>query len=166
MFVQSFILDNSFSTSSHWADICEDFRILASMVQSDDPDGIELRFTTSEECHQSRDVAELARSALRSTSGHGSDVEAALQKAVDQHVSRLKKDKARLLSIYIMTDGNWDRGEPEAVLLTLGALLEELGLNRSSLGVQFISYGSNKDGLQRLQRLDDMHKKGSFDLKL
>lgn len=136
------------------------------MVQSDDPDGIELRFTTSEECHQSRDVSELTRSASRASPGRGSDVEAALQKAVDQHVSRLKKRRTRLLSIYIMTDGNWEQGEPEAVLLTLGAMLEELGLNRSSLGVQFISYGSNEVGLKRLQQLDDMHNKESFDLKL
>lgn len=146
--------------------MCAAFRILASMVQDDDPDGIELRFTTSEECHQSRDVAELYRSATRATAGHGSSVEAALQKAVDQHVSLLKKDTTRLLSIYILTDGHWDHGEPEALLLQLVHWLGELGLNRSSLGVQFISFGDDKIGLQRLQTLDDMHKGTAFDLKL
>lgn len=146
--------------------MCSAFRILASMVQHDDPDGIELRFTTSEESQKSRSVDELYRSATLAKSGRGSSVEAALEKAVDQHVSLLEKDSTRLLSIYILTDGNWDYGEPEALLLQLVARLEDLHLNRSSLGVQFISFGDNKVGLERLQRLDDMHKGESFDLKL
>lgn len=156
--LQAFILDNSFSTHRYWEQMCNLFRIMATILQGDDPDGMELRFTTSRQCLQSNDVTQLYNLACQMKPNEYSNVEEALEKAIAPHESRLRNGDKRPLTVYIFTDGAWSEGEPDAVLLRLETLLQELELERLSLGIQFISFGDNKEGLKQLRLLDDMHE--------
>jgi hypothetical protein len=136
------------------------------MLEGDDPDGIELRFTASSGLAKTNDIEDLCRLVEKTEANSESNVELAIDKAIDAYASNLQKPEARPLTIYVLTDGNWDYGEPEVVLLRLGDLLDKHGLERDALGIQFISFGKNAKGLHRLKLLDDMHKQDSFDLKL
>lgn len=136
------------------------------MLQNADRDGIELSFTTSSNARQTNDIDQLYQHARNEPRKGTSDMEEALQKAVNKHASRMERESSpRPLSIYILTDGRFG-GNPEVVLLELEQMLRDRRLPRTSLGAQFISFGSDEEGLEKMQLLDDMSDKGKFDLPL
>jgi Mg-chelatase subunit ChlD len=136
------------------------------MLQNADRDGIELSFTTSSNARQTNDIDQLYQHACKEPQKGTSDMEEALQKAVNKHTFRMERESnPRPLSIYILTDGRFG-GNPEVVLLGLEQMLRDRRLPRTSLGVQFISFGSDEEGLGKMQLLDDMSDKGKFDLPL
>lgn len=144
--------------------MCALLRILTTVLQGLDPDGMELRFTTSRSYLKSNNISQLHQTACQEKPNAHSNVEDALDKAVEPHETRLRQGDMRPLTVYVLTDGNWMDGNPEAVLLRLQTLLGELRLQRLSLGIQFIRFGNVKEGMERLNLLDEMHK--SFDLPM
>jgi hypothetical protein len=63
------------------------------------------------------------------------------------------------LSIYILTDGVWARGgSPDAPMLALTETLKKYHLTRRQVGIQFITFGHNREGLEYMRLLDDMSK--------
>lgn len=66
------------------------------------------------------------------------------------------------LSVYVLTDGVWEDDQTLGHLYvddTIASLVKELvacGLPKNHVGVQFISFGNHRFGLQRLEALDHL----------
>jgi hypothetical protein len=70
----------------------------------------------------------------------------------------------RALSVYVLTDGVWESPEREGgdyLTETIRKLVEQLkeaGCGREQVGVQFIRFGDDSYGKQRLEALDMLSK--------
>lgn len=143
--------------------MCGLFSLLARIVEDCDDDGPEVHFTTTGSSMKNRDTHELYNLA-QNTQAHGySNLEAILDRFIERHENKLRLAKANgnikaviPLSIYIFTDGLWSEGNPEVIFLRLQNLLDEYGLSRIEVGIQFISFGRSQEGIRRMKNLDDM----------
>lgn len=161
-----FIIDNSYSTNPYWESILGTFELLAFLVEEDDPDGVEVRFTNEAAPRTSKSSEELMEYARSVTARGNTDLEECLTPVLEAYGDKLFLHNAgrgsselRPLSIYILTDGVWKRGgSPDAPMLILTHTLKECNLTRRQVGIQFITFGHNKEGLQYMKWLDDMSR--------
>lgn len=162
--VQEFILDDSYSTSQHWGAMCSIFELLSFMVQHEDPDELDLRFSNSTNHIQSTDVKFLKDtvSAVH-PQGHkffGDTLDIVLkayEKKMDSHPADPdpSQEFVRPLSIYVLTNGE-NLGSPAPAICSLVYKLEELKYPLKHVGIQFISFGHNKEWLELLRLHDIM----------
>ena len=156
----------------HWDNMIDLFAVLAWMIKDADPDGMELYFTVSDGAPiKSRDTTPLV-TALRSKSQVGTtDINLSLTHILDGYKTKLHEQKrhrsrwqiarksskdVRPMNLYVFTDGRWEAPANAATpIRNLVKKLEDLGLQRSQVGIQFISFGSDPEGLRRLAVLDD-----------
>ena len=85
------------------------------------------------------------------------------QEALHAHADQTRRGRrpplVRPLSIYILTDGVWQGGgNPEVPMLGLVETLKNYNLTRNQVGIQFISFGDDAGGLERMHDLDEMSK--------
>jgi hypothetical protein len=157
---------------------------IAYIVKQYDPNGIDLRFLQSDEkldkCKSSKEV----RSKIRFTPFAGmTDISLCLRsllgeykQRIDDWTTRKRKYLVKLhkkpnpITFYIFTDGVWqaaeNRRQPEygqSPIFSMVSELEKHGWGRNEVGIQFISFGNNEDGLRRLETLDNL---GSMRQKL
>jgi hypothetical protein len=83
----------------------------------------------------------------------------ALEPTRHKHFLRHWSSKGRSICIYVFTDGVWQGGlrplggvdEPIRIFVDR---LKELGLLDTQVGIQFIRFGNDKRGMERLRKLD------------
>ena len=83
---------------------------------------------------------------------------ASLDKILSKYAALLRQERenARELNVYIFTDGVWNPDcdvVPEIDKIVQTIL--ELNLSQRKIGLQFISFGDDEDGLARLNLLDN-----------
>lgn len=91
-------------------------------------------------------------------------MEARIDEILRSYGARLStEDNVKPLSIYILTDGVWAlRGDgPETPIVEIISILSKGGYPREQLGIQFIGFGENREGLEQMQRIDTMSDPGS-----
>lgn len=158
--------------STHWGDVEAVFVVLAKIVKAADPDGIDLHFTMSDEVHNSKTVwgsnsssklvkqVRERRHKLRGTI----NITYRLDAILGPHIAKLSNAYSRRggtirpLNIYVLTDGVWEPGcDPSSTIKNIVDKLTEFGYSNDSkqVGIQFISFGNDKNGLKRLKDLDD-----------
>jgi hypothetical protein len=156
----------------HWDNMIDLFAVLAWMIKDADPDGMELYFTMSDRTPiKAKDTTPLV-AALRSKSQVGTaDINLSLSHILDGYKTKLHEQKShrsfwrtarksskdvKPMNLYVFTDGRWEAPADAATpIRNLVRKLEDLGLQRSQVGIQFISFGNDPEGLQRLNVLDD-----------
>ncbi|RFU28626.1 hypothetical protein B7463_g7721, partial [Scytalidium lignicola] len=167
-----FLIDNSASMEPHWHDVIALLGVLAWMIKDADPDGLELYFTVSDGVPiRAKDTTPLVN-ALTSASRLGAtNITFSLSNILDGYQSKLREQKprrspwktprkglkdVRRMSLYIFTDGKWE-GSDDAVtpIRNLVNHLKHLGFEKGQVGIQFISFGNDPEGLKRLKILDD-----------
>lgn len=166
-----FIIDDALSMLDHWNDVESVFEVLAKIVKSADPDGIDLHFTMSDEVYNSKN-----KWGVNSSSklvGHVRDRRRKIRGSVNityrldailgPYIAKLtnaypRGGTVRPLNLYVLTDGVWEpECDPSSAVKNLVDKLRRFGYSKDSkqVGIQFISFGKNTEGLKRLSDLDD-----------
>ena len=159
----------------HWNEAMSLLSVLAWMAKDADPDGIELCFTCSTSKYKNRHSGPLKDAmkleGIRPNSF--TDIRLQLGRILQQYQQRLQEDserssrlwtfrstrkRARKLNIYILTNGLWQPNDPNNLIKDLVEKLQDLHLPEDQVGLQFISFGDDPNGLDRLQALDKLNK--------
>ncbi|RDW85934.1 hypothetical protein BP5796_04259 [Coleophoma crateriformis] len=158
-----FLIDDAGSMKAHQTEVKRILGILAYLVKDSDPDGIELRFTNSDSYVQSKNSTQLVETFLSNTPRGLTDIRLRLGWILNEYSKTLKKQSqgrfwhrfksVRSLNIYVLTDGIW---QPISdVTSPINQLISNLKDNgQYQVGIQFISFGSNEQALERLKYLD------------
>lgn len=155
--------------SPYWNSVITVVRLLAYLLKQTDDDGMDLYFTISQEKHNAKKSSDLVQKlqgkSCRGTSEIGSRLSTILhqyqmylQEPVPNRWSLFGKAKPKAkkaLNVYILTDAIWqphsDATEPIASLITM---LKKLDYPRKQVGIQFIRFGDDPDGIRKLEYLD------------
>ena len=141
------------------------FELLAYMVKEKDRDGIELYTTISNKREKSKDVSPLSKCLLSKTFEGNSNIRLELGNILRQYEARLKGTEqsklwrrtktAKALNLYIFTDGVWQpESDPAEMISDLMPILKHYKVYNEQFGIQFIRFGNDQDGKNRLERLD------------
>ncbi|CAH0021248.1 unnamed protein product [Clonostachys rhizophaga] len=177
-----FIIDNSRSMFEHQAAVIEAVDNLAYLVKQLDPDGGEIRWTSSpqtkESFSNSTQAGDSARRAFAERSQVDCNMEGALIEALPTNfrsgsmasgtswgirsgINRIRSNSsAKRLSVLIFTDGVWvpsDAGlcGADRPIEHLIQQMKSQGVQRSGIAVQFLRFGSDPAGIGRLDYLDN-----------
>jgi hypothetical protein len=155
--------------SQHWNKLISVVSVLAYLLKYTDDDGMDLYFSISQDKHNAKTSSELVQKlrgkARKGTSDIGSRLstilhryQTYLQEPVSNRRSLLGKVKPKLkkaLNVYILTDAIWqphsDATEPIASLITM---LKKSDYPRKQVGIQFIRFGDDPGGIDKLEHLD------------
>ena len=183
--MQLFLIDNSESMQQYKDDVIDAFTNLAHILERADDDGLDVIFTSDwrkkEHARRTVDLVELVQSNFPKDSAGQCLIENSLDdlitKIIDdlpsgevnrksiasRAMSRLgKKTKGRPISIYVLTNGVWNpssRGGLCGADAPIRRLIKELqrrNLRRVQVAFQFIRFGNNAMGIDRLTYLDDI----------
>lgn len=158
----------------HWDQVVKVVHALGYLVKHADPDGVELFFTSRPTAKAKKSGAKEITSLVQCLKEHGQkhpegpcNMEYSLGPIVE-HVkkalakgSMLRQQKDRRgISVYILTDAIWQGGTEvrcgvEEPIKNLSRKMQELGKNRTTVALQFIQFGDDSLGEQRLRYLDD-----------
>lgn len=180
--MQIFIIDNSAHMQKQELRDCviRWFKVVSYLVKGADKDGIEVLLTSERIIRQSRRTSKLVDYVYRNFSKGAQskcNMENILDTIVDRVISRFPdtrqstscfgfrsgKGAPKPVSIYVLTNGVWDVHEntenlalnADLPLLRLVKGIREHELRRTHAIVQFVRFGGNQDGIQRLKYLDD-----------
>lgn len=150
--------------AKHWQTVNKVFKALSYIVKEMDKDGLDLYFTISETCEKKAKRTSKLLPIVEARKQHGNsttDINHRLTKILEEYKNNLDNKKwyqseIKPLSLYILTDGLWEN-ECTAIEPIRNAVqkLEDLRKDEKQIGIQFISFGHDPIGLQRLHHLDD-----------
>lgn len=165
--LQVFLVDDSASMQRYWDALIDLVGNLAYLVKPFDLDGIDLYFTVSGAHHRAKNTTTLSHH-LRMTRPTGiSKIEDSLSKILEPHLKRASRASAGLsrlferrsprpLSIYVLTDGMWSQdSDPNSLLSSISHQLQSFNVAPRNVGIQFIQFGNDSSGAERLRFLDD-----------
>ena len=170
------MVDDSHSMRPHWKRVEELVKLLVYIVKKKDRDGCDLYFLSSPVRHRPGKRASKAAELVRE---HKPTAEAKtimktnlnwrLDEDVDKYIDELGDSSSShsRRCIYILTDGELEGGDDDQghhAIERLVTKLRSLGKGKGYVGIQFISFGNSKDGLARLNRLDQLSQELKFGL--
>ena len=170
---QIFLIDDSESMRQHWVEVKSVFEALAYLVKPMDRDGIELHFANSRELNGREKHRKGLTKRLEKVKPNGQcQMGIALSDILpkyyqNQHQTASNKrtfGSPRVVekppvNIYILTDGVWSPGQHclsviQGHITRLAHHLAETG-RFEHVGIQFIRFGDNETGKERLEILDN-----------
>ncbi|KAH7313156.1 hypothetical protein BKA65DRAFT_517427 [Rhexocercosporidium sp. MPI-PUGE-AT-0058] len=161
-----FLVDDSSSMVKHWPDVTKVIEGLSYILKDADKDGLDLYFTISaqstlQEKHTSSLVRLVERHKQRDPDAN-TEINFRLNQILDRYKAKLdnngwwSKKPPKPLSLYILTNGVWEAEcKPEIPIKNVVQKLQDLRKDREQIGIQFISFGNDKIGMERLRHLDD-----------
>lgn len=173
---QVYMIDDSGSMGRHRQQVYNLVRYLSYLTKSMDPNDQNLLFLsdkTSYEFKRSSQLADHVRShRYKGITKLGKTLEVDLrdyQRKIERNLSVLGRlmSTPRQRSIYVFTDGLLQLEDDSSVIDAIRSLvqkLKEANLPREQIGIQLISFGSDKAGLRRLRHLDRLKKEEGLDL--
>lgn len=158
----------------HWGRVVEVLHALGYLVKSADPDGVEL-FLTSCPTERKKSGGKEITSLVRSLADHRKtphvgicNMENSLGPVLEHVKNSLKSQKRpRILqrnrrgtNVYILTDAIWEGGAEvtcgvEEPIKSLRKAMIDMDKTRATVALQFIQFGDNALGEERLRYLDD-----------
>ena len=159
-----------------WKEVLELVHLLAYITKGCDPDGVELFFLSSLKQQMFKSATKLYRTvrehpARASTSlyecfendlrNYARKIEQAYQQSQKASIFARTRQLPRKRSIYVLTDGILESGEDaqgQDGIKFLINKLTEASLPRDQIGIQFISFGNDAQGLARLRKLERMQQ--------
>ena len=161
---QAFLIDNGVSMSVHWSEVKRVFGLLSYMVRDCDPNGLDLYFTNTSKAFKSRNMNTLMGELGTRTPKGLPDMSSRFGSIIEKYQSKFGKRKVanffresgpRKLSLYVLTDAIWQpKIDLTTTIRTLVSSLEDHKLTNKQIGIQFIRFGNDPDGIKRLQTLD------------
>jgi hypothetical protein len=153
--------------AEHWDTLHNVLDVLAYIVKDGDPDGPELFFTISSQWKRSKNTTGLLELLHNKSHKGATDITLRLNNIIDKYKTKLdqgpslissflKREKGiRPLSLYILTNGIWeDKSKPDTLIINLVQKLLKLEKTRQQVGIQFVSFGNDTRGLERMRKLD------------
>jgi hypothetical protein len=161
---------------AHWKEVEECADLIAFCTTPYDHDGIELRYTKSEDKKRTKDPKKITENIQankpRQSTGpplsRRSNMNAALVKVLSKYQDQVKdeygsgkqrKGKLKPLVLLVLTDGLWDGCDAKEPISDLVNMLQTCDRPGNLVGVQFIQFGNEREGYERLAELDDFMKK-------
>ena len=164
---------------AHRVNVLKVLSLLAYMLKNSNPDGLKIVFTQSSTKINSKKSSRLLTSVHQVDFQGVSDMRARLSHILQEYKSdfgitvappesRYQKTNCLAtrwpLSFYVLTDGKW---QPNEVGPIIKALVESMQVNRlpkEHVGIQFISFGNDPCGIERLDHLDQGLSLKSIDM--
>jgi len=170
---QVFIIDNSPSMRQHWPQVLRVLGVLAYITKEKDPNKLELYFTMKagrSSGSSSTGLVAVARTRKATDKATGlSDLYPRIRDIFSEYKNNLKRksflgtSSRRPMSLYVLTDGNWQpQRDTEVCIAELVGALDKS--DQYQVGIEFIRFGNDPDGTARLEHLDDGLKE-EFNLK-
>ncbi|CAG8948909.1 hypothetical protein HYFRA_00002035 [Hymenoscyphus fraxineus] len=172
-----FLVDDSCSMAPHWDEVMRVFEALSYIVKAQDRDGLDLYFAISDDFHQGVKKTSFLQERVRwhkpNSRAGKADMNIRLSRILQTYTENLQNKKKTLfgktpktqkpLSLYILTNGIWegDNSTVDGTIENAVKKLEDLRKDRLQIGIQFISFGDDVTGLEKLRKLDDeldLHK--------
>jgi hypothetical protein len=167
------MIDDSATMNQHWSEVCKLGKLLMYIVKEMDPDGVDLYFLKSRESIRIKNSTQMEKqinkhkpNGMTSLNRLDEDLVAYRQK-IDQYGKSYNMDRPRPRNIYIFTDGALEIGEEKQGQSAIKMLVDSIQgakLLRGQVGVQFISFGDNVEGIEKLQRLDRLNQEENLGL--
>lgn len=172
--IQVFIVDDSPSMrSTDWSTLTSRLSLLAYIVKVADPDGLDLYFSSSSSnpvhSKKSTDLTDavIKRYSERAGSDNLKKVLETVLHAFRESMfgkggnkgffaKRIPKRK-KPMTCYILTDGAWCSDMNCDIEIVIKDFVDELlrkEAGEKDFGIQFISFGNHREGLQTLEHLD------------
>lgn len=152
----------------YWDEVRELFGLLAYTLKTFGEGRIELCFTISESHYEANNTTTLSHYMRRIHPAGTSNIERSLRQILEPYLEKAvrargqpkgfrTKRSVRPLSIYVLTDGVWEpNSNPAGFLTTLKSKAHSLtDLDDRRIGIQFIQFGDDERGADRLQFLDN-----------
>jgi hypothetical protein len=159
-------MDDSLSMKEHWDDVVSLFSVLAYIVKRLDDDGLEMYFTVSLGVEKFRDTTPAVAHLKSMRPSTYSNINIRLERILRKYQTNLNHQRERRgifwsraktikpLSLYVFTDGAWHGCDAVAPVEAMIEKQRQLGLPKEQVGIQFIRFGNDKVGMERLQFLD------------
>lgn len=134
------------------------FEALSYLVKEADDDGIDLYFTGDITGYHKKHTSSLVEIVSKRPRQGESDMYMTLQRILNGYRSKLHKNQDQQpVSVYILTDGVWQTNTDLRPLITsFDSFLAGGYRDGLQLGIQFIRFGDDRKGIERLQKLDNM----------
>jgi hypothetical protein len=154
----------------YWDELVNLFSPMIYMVKKRklDPNGSELRFIISEQRKEDRNTTPLVnmvkarRTKLKGESNLALRLEDIFNdyRKKSQPNTPWRKPSPKAISLYIFTDGVWQHGSGQLKMVakaiqSLVEYLVEQGSPQKIVGIQFIQFGNDPQGTERLRWLDE-----------
>ncbi|KAF2644780.1 kinase-like protein [Massarina eburnea CBS 473.64] len=181
-----FLIDDSESMKPYWHSVVRVFRALAGIVKHADLDGLDVIFATSLERKHGKKRSELVPIIERRKVAGSCNMKEALQEVFDKFGDQLEAPMAkrrssllrfgtrpptsstapktkRGLSVYVLTNGVWQQRPPpvcgveEPIRHMVTKLCRSEKLD-TKIGIQFIRFGNDPIGEERLDILDSLSR--------
>lgn len=150
----------------HWDDVIALFWELAYIAKRLDNNGLEMYFTVSEDIksfkHTKPAVSHLT--SMRQSTYSNIDMRLGqilrkYQKSLEpqkdwKRALGLKSESVKPLSLYIFTDAAWQGCDAVAPIEAMIEKLGQLALPKEQVGIQFIRFGNDPNGIKKLEYLD------------
>ena len=154
---------------AHWTDVINVFDLLAYMVKRADPDGIDLYFTMYDDHHKSKHTSPLLQILKKRSQDGNSNIRRQLGNILRDYEERLERTSSRGFrwnrvrpsrqprqrTLYVFTDGVWQPScDVTRIIKDVVDSLEKHNVYREQFGIQFIRFGNDPVGINRLNHLD------------
>ena len=161
----------------YWEQVKIVLEALSYIVKDCDPDGTELYFTICRQYRKDQNTTKLLKMLTNKRLRGSTDIDFRLNEILEKYKSRFDEPSSlmssirsiakkepkvvRPLNLYILTNGVWEsQSTGETPIVNLAQKLIKLGKIKSQVGIQFISFGDNPVGLEKMRKLDSGLGKG------
>lgn len=161
---QVFLIDDSASMQHYHEEAAMLLEVLAYIVKNSDPDGIDLYFAGPRQKINSKRVRNLKEAVKKNPFDGNPDVSRTMAEILDGFLTLrrrgtrrgiLKPKPPKPMTCYILTDGDWpSREKVEKQVKLFVNQLRESAIQRGGFGIQFISFGDDKEKTGFLDHLD------------
>jgi hypothetical protein len=150
----------------HWEDLVSLFSVLAYIAKGLDKNGLEMYFTVSPDVKKFKKTTPAVDHLKYMRQSTHSDINLRLEDILRKYQAELEHQKDRKqgfwslskvvkpLSLYVLTDGAWPSVDGVPPVEAMIEKLRELGLPKKQVGIQFIRFGNDPEGIRRLEYLD------------
>ncbi|KAF2263815.1 kinase-like protein [Lojkania enalia] len=165
---QIFLVDDSDSMRQHWSKVGDVLNAISYLGKGTSRGHMELHFTNSKEWKRSRNQQKLLRLVQDTIPSGKCQIEYRVSRIFESWWAEYKKPRSRFLlrrkkkdgvNIYILTDGVWQPGDTplHGLAGTIRSIVDRLiqdGVNTNHVGIEFIQFGDDLIGSERLKVLD------------
>ncbi|KAK3645604.1 hypothetical protein LTR56_009044 [Elasticomyces elasticus] len=172
-----FMIDDSEGMRPYLTALKQLVLLLVYVTKKMDRDGVELYFLSSDKVHKvksSTEAVDLLNTNLTfksqcSIEGRLGDEIHKYCRHIDRYLKQHKKKPLVKRSIYILTDGALHHGDGvqgHDIIKNLVSKVLLAGMHRMQIGIQFIRFGNDQQGIDRLDRLDHLGQSASLGLDI
>lgn len=153
----------------HLKEVVDVVSLLGYILKATDDDGLDICFTQSTETKNSGKATKLSdvveKVAFKGISDMRTRFSQILRNYEDKFGTTTASSRSwyrrngspvpqKPLSFYVLTDGKWDPNEVGPIIKSLVKSMRQFKLHKDHVGIQFIRFGQDPNGIARLNHLD------------